>query len=178
MLTQKMIAENNDKKYSAMPRTKIMAFAKEFTCFNKCKQVNDVEQIFVTRLESLFLDYLPYEHDDDYGTYVEEIFFFDRAGNKVLEARNFLFYVLAFCKRLNPFYMPLDRLTIKQQLERLGKNLSQVHFIMSYYPGCKSVIIYKLPVRISISKLLADYEEREQAEIALERELIKKDLNA
>lgn len=177
MLTQTGIEAGGTKAFPRMSPEKITAFftSKEFPWLQRCVKIKHAKRIHVQRVEMKLLDYMPRCYDNDEYEYRETIIFLDEKGSKISQPKNFQFIIekiVEAAHHINPHYVSESQ-TIGEKLRLLGKNLSKVHYIYSFFNGMSSVIIYKFPNDISASQMLADYNKNQEQMIAIERKAIR-----
>lgn len=165
MLTQEELSRNQGGGSGipkSMPPTKIKAFLEEFPWIEKLVK-KPITQVYVSKVEPLFLNYSPEMLDGDlilslffgFKSMCENIYLLDKEGKIIItdaeRHRKKYFIFGPIISKIKKFFSVVRQgSTIYSALEELGEKANLVHFIVSYYEYTEAVIVYKLPKGISM----------------------------
>lgn len=176
MLTQKELSEKQgDCVPDPMPPTKIQAFMEEFPWVKKHVHAQEpIIQVYVSRMESSFLNYSPEEFDIGDVDHVKERIFLLNEENEVVTAeverrRKKFFLFGPVVSEIKKIYgiVSHDSL-VGSTVERFEEKADSIHFILSYYGHTEAVIIYKLPKGVSLKQWIENEIKQEKEKLRSE----------
>lgn len=181
MLTQKELSKRQggyiDVGPDSMPPTKIRAFMEKFPWVRK-HVGGSIVQVYVSGVESSFLNYSPERIDGDIDPFGsnwinERILLLDEKFEIVTakverQRKKFFLFGPIVSKIKSVSGMIFPGASVGSIVERLGEKANSVHLMVSYYGYTKAVIIYRLPRGVSLRQWIKNEIESEKVKLQSE----------